>query len=251
MKCRIRTALLALLLLALGTTISRAQSNTRVEQNDPSVVYTGNWYSNSSSANSGALAALTNTRGARVSLAFTGSGINWIGTSDRWAGLATVYVDGEMTIVNTYGNDSRAQQVLFAVHGLGAGPHTISIEVMHEGGPATEGSWVWIDAFEIEGGAPIAGGVPALAGRIEDHNPSIAFSGRWYTSANAAHSGGTAVLAMDAGFRLSLDFRGTGISWHRPVQHQRSGSGPSLVHDRSDGNAERQCQGRLDLGRCA
>ena len=98
---------------ARGTTISRAQSNTRVEQNDPSVVYTGNWHSNSSSANSGALAALTNTRGARVSLAFTGSGINWIGTSDRWAGLATVYVDGEMTIVNTYGNDSRAQQVLF------------------------------------------------------------------------------------------------------------------------------------------
>ena len=31
-----------------------------------------------------------------------------------------------MTIVNTYGNDSRSQQVLFAAHGLGAGPHNIS-----------------------------------------------------------------------------------------------------------------------------
>ena len=213
MESRIRTALFVLLVLVLGTSVGGAQSNTRIEQNEPSVVYVGNWYANSSGANTGALAALTNTRGARVSLTFTGSGINWIGTSDRWAGLATVYVDGVMTIVNTYSSDSRTQQVLFAAHGLGDGPHTISIEVMHERGPATEGSWVWIDAFEIEGGSPVPGGIPASAGRIEDHNPSIAFSGRWYTNSNAAHSGGTAVLAMDAGFRLSLDFRGTGISW--------------------------------------
>jgi hypothetical protein len=206
-------ALLVLLVLALGTTAARAQSNTRIEQNDPSIVYAGNWYANSSSANSGALAALTNTRGARVSLTFTGSGIRWIGASDRWSGLATVYVDGTMTIVNTYSGTDRAQQVLFAAHGLGAGPHTISIEVMHERGPATEGSWVWIDAFEIESGAPIPGGVPAGAGRIEDHSASVVFTGRWYTSSNAAFSGGTAVLAMDAGFRISLEFRGTGISW--------------------------------------
>jgi hypothetical protein len=213
MKCRIRQAIFVPLLLALSTTVGRAQSNTRIEQNDSSVVYTGNWYANSSKANSGELAALTNTRGARASLTFTGTGINWIGASDRWSGLATVYVDGVMTIVNTYSNDSRSQQVLFAAHGLASGPHTISIEVMHERGPATEGSWVWIDAFEIEGGSPVPGGITASAGRIEDHNPSIAFTGRWYTNSNAAHSGGTAVLAMDAGFKLSLEFRGTGISW--------------------------------------
>ena len=213
MKCQPRTVLILLLVLTFSATTGRAQSNTRIEQNDPSVTYTGNWYANSSAANSGGLAALTNTRGARVSLAFTGTGINWIGASDRWAGLATVYVDGVMTVVNTYTSESVPQRVLFAAHGLGDGPHTISIEVMHERGPATEGSWVWIDAFEIEGGAPIPGGITASTGRIEDHNPSIAFSGRWYTNSNAVHSGGTAVLAMDPGFRLSLDFRGTGISW--------------------------------------
>jgi len=197
----------------LSTSVGRAQSTVRIEQNDPSVIYSGNWYANSSSANSGGLAALTNTRGARVSLAFTGTGIDWIGSSDRWAGLATVYVDGVMTIVNTYSDESRSQRVLFSAHGLGGGQHAISIEVMHERGPATEGSWVWIDGFEIEGGAPIPGGITASPGRIEDHSPSIVFSGRWYTSTNAAHSGGTAVLAMDPGFRLSLDFRGTGVRW--------------------------------------
>jgi len=197
----------------LSATASFAQSNTRIEQNDPNVVYTGNWYANSSSNNTSSLAALTNTRGARVSLTFTGTGINWIGTSDRWSGLATVYVDGQMSIVNTYSSNDRAQQVLFAARGLGAGPHTLSIEVMHERGPSTEGSWVWIDAFDIEGGAPVAGGVPATGGRIEDHSPSVVFSGRWYTSSSQVHSGGTAVLAMDPGFKLSVDFTGTGIFW--------------------------------------
>ena len=201
------------IVLTFSSTISLAQSNTRIEQNDPSVVYTGNWYTNSSSANSAGLAALTNTRGARATLAFNGSGIKWIGTSDGWAGLATVYVDGVMSLVNTYSSDTRSQRVLFEAHELGGGPHVISIEVMHERGPATEGSWVWIDAFEIEGGAPIPGGVSASAGRIEDHSPSIVFTGGWYTNSNAVHSGGTAVLAMDPGFRVSLDFDGTGVSW--------------------------------------
>lgn len=201
------------LVVALNATVSSAQSNTRIEQNDPSVSYTGNWYANSSSNNTSSLATLTNTRGARASLTFNGSGINWIGTSDRWSGLATVYVDGTMTIVNTYSSVDRAQQVLFAARGLGAGPHTISIEVMHERGPSTEGSWVWIDAFDIEGGTPIAGGVPASGGRIEDRSPSVSFSGRWYTSSSVVHSGGTAVLAMDPGFRMNVEFTGTGIFW--------------------------------------
>jgi hypothetical protein len=31
--------------------------------------------------------------------------------------------------------------------GLAPGTHTFSIEVTHERGPGTDGSWVWIDAL--------------------------------------------------------------------------------------------------------
>jgi hypothetical protein len=213
MKVTRHVALILPLLIAFSLTSARAQSITRIEQNDPSVIYSGNWYTNSSNANTGGLAALTNTRGARASLTFTGTGINWLGVSDGWGGLATVYVDGVMTIVNTYGNESRYQRSIFSARGLANGPHTISIEVMHERGTSTEGSWVWIDAFEIEGGAPIAGGITAPAGRVEDTSPSVAFSGRWYSKADSLHSGGTAVLAMDPGFQVAIKFNGTGISW--------------------------------------
>jgi hypothetical protein len=89
----------------------------------------------------------------------------------------------------------------------------LSIEVMHERGPGTDGSWVWIDAFDIIGGSPVPGGVTASAGRVEDTNPALQFSGRWYSRADATESGGSTVLAMDPGFRVTVPFNGTGISW--------------------------------------
>ena len=233
MRCARRALLLLPLFVALTVLFVGAQSNTRVEQNDPSVIYSGNWYTNTSAANTGGLAALTNTRGARASLTFTGSGISWIGVSDGWAGFATVYVDGVMTIVDCYSNVSYYQRTMFAARGLAAGPHTISIEVMHERGPGTDGSWVWIDAFDIEGGAPIPGGITASAGRVEDSNASVAYSGRWYSKTGPAYSGGTAVLAMDPGFNVTINFKGTGVSW---IGYRDEWSGVARVY--VDGEAK-------------
>ena len=189
-----------------------AQGVTRVEQDDPSVVYSGNWYTNTSSAHSGGVAALTNTGGARVTLTFTGTGITWLGVKDGWAGLANVYLDGTMTVVDTYGPGGY-QQPIFAARGLSSGPHTLSIEVTHERGAQTQGSWVWIDSFLIENGTPVPGGVTAGTGRIEESHPALVFSGRWFSNASSVHSSGRAALAMDPGARVTIAFDGTGISW--------------------------------------
>src|SRR5262245_53298222 len=69
---------------------------TRVEQDDASITYSGNWYNNGSPSNSGASAALTNAAGARAVVTFTGTAITWIGVADPWSGLANVYVDGTL-----------------------------------------------------------------------------------------------------------------------------------------------------------
>ena len=208
----VRTLFLLPTLLAAG--LSTAWAQTRIEQNDPSIIYSGNWYANESPFHSGGAAALTNTRGARVSLSFTGTGISWIGVADGWSGLATVYVDGAMKIVNSYSDTGKYQNVLFAVHGLPSGPHSLSIEVTHERAAGTEGSWVWIDAFDIDNGSPIQGGVGAAgSGRVEETNPALVFTGRWYQNSNPALSGGGAILATDAGTRVTVSFNGSGISW--------------------------------------
>ena len=86
-----------------------------------------------------------------------------------------------------------------------------TIEITHERGPGTDGSWVWIDAFDIDG-TPIAGGVTAGTGRIEQNNAALTYTGHWYANNSTLLSGGNASLAMDAGARASLSFTGSGVS---------------------------------------
>jgi hypothetical protein len=200
-------------LFAAPGALAQGGSITRIEQDNPNITYSGNWYSNESPNHSGGVAALTNAPGARVALSFTGTGITWVGVMDGYAGLATVYVDGNMKIVNSYADPALYQRGVYAVNGLTPGTHTFTLEVTHERAGKTEGSWVWIDAFEIEDGEPVPSGVAAGRGRVEENNPALVFTGRWYAHAGPDHSGGGAVLATDAGSRATITFTGTGVSW--------------------------------------
>src|SRR5205809_218525 len=94
----LRKFFLPLVLLAVCDSGGMAQTIgvTRVEENDASITYSGTWYKNSSSLHSGGNAALTNAKDAQVTIAFTGTGINWIGLTDPWAGIAWVYLDGTL-----------------------------------------------------------------------------------------------------------------------------------------------------------
>jgi hypothetical protein len=210
-----------LLVAAAGVCPSSSFAQARIEQNDPAIVYSGNWYTNDGASNTGGHAVLTNTRGARASITFNGTGISWIGVADAYAGLATVYLDGSMQVINTYNPISQYQKVLFRASGLAPGVHTFSIEITHERGPGTDGSWVWIDAFDIVG-TPVAGGVTAGTGRIEQNNPAMTYLGHWYANNSSALSAGAAALATDAGSRASPSFTGSGVSWI-PYQDQWSG----------------------------
>jgi hypothetical protein len=220
------TRLRIFIFLLLAATSSPTYAQARIEQNDPSIVYSGNWYTNDSAANTGGEAVLTNAKGARASITFNGTGIAWIGVADAYAGLATVYLDGAMQVINTYNPISQYQKVLFRATGLAAGLHTFSIEVTHERGPGTDGSWVWIDAFDIEG-APVAGGISAGTGRIEENNPAMTYIGRWYANNSSVLSSGSAALAVDAGSRASLSFTGSGVSW---ITYQDQWSGMARVY---------------------
>ena len=216
MNYRLRILFLLPVVFAVSVSFCLAQTGpmTRIEENDPSIAYSGNWYTNSSSLNSGGGAALTNATGARAVVTFTGSAITWIGAGDRWNGLATVTIDGQPLKVDSWAGTTRYQAVLFTVNGLSIGPHKLSIEINHERGPNGEGSWVWLDAFDVQEGAGVAGGLPAATvGRIENDNPGVTYTGIWYPNMNTVHSGGTAVLAVGAGSAISLNFNGTGIAW--------------------------------------
>ena len=211
-----KTLVISALLLSSAASSAFAQggSFTRLEHDDRSIVYSGNWYANDRTEHSGRKAALTNTRGARVTVTFDGTGIRWIGVKDGWSGFAHASLDGSMTLVDSYDATAGYQRVVFAVTGLAKGPHTLSVEVLHERGPGTEGSWVWIDAFDIENGSGLPGGVSIRTGRVEENNPALAYFGRWHTNVSPSHSGGRAGMAVDAGAGVSIRFVGTGIAWN-------------------------------------
>ncbi|OFW40805.1 MAG: hypothetical protein A3F70_16555 [Acidobacteria bacterium RIFCSPLOWO2_12_FULL_67_14] len=203
----------ALLVLSSGPAAAQGAAITHIEENDPAILYSGNWYTNESAAHRAGTAALTNARGARATISFTGTGIAWVGVADGWAGLATVHLDGAMTIVNSYSEEGRYQDPRYDVHGLSAGPHTLTIEVTHERAEHTEGSWVWIDGFDIENGAPLPGGLRAENGHVEENHPALVYTGRWYSNESPLLGSGRALLATDAGASMSIGFNGAGINW--------------------------------------
>jgi hypothetical protein len=193
--------------------VAELGATTRVEWNDPSITYTGVWYSNDSPLHSGGTSALTNAKGAQAAITFTGTGITWLGLSDPYSGIAWVYLDGTLNTVDTYSADPHYQHVLFSVMGLTPGAHTLSIEVPHIRDGSTAGSWVWINAFDIENGSGPPSGVTATLGRTEQDNPALNYTGTWYPNTSPEQSGGSALLAVDAGARASINFNGTGITW--------------------------------------
>ena len=207
--------------------VCQAGPVNRIEQNDPSITYTGNWYSNNATPNSGGASALTNSLDAQATISFNGGSITWIGVKDPGNGLATVYVDGTQYTVDTYGPTTQYQQPLFTVSGLGGGKHTLSIQVMHRRDGDATGSWVWIDAFDIDSGGPVQGLIVASPGLVEQTDPALTYSGKWFPVTNSAMSGGTAVESTDMPSIVTLTFMGDGVQW---IGYRDSLSGIAKVY---------------------
>jgi len=147
----LRAFFLVIFFVAVCVVPAPAQgSATRVEQNDPAIVYSGNWYSNGASTNSGGGAVLTNTRGARASITFTGTGISWIAYRDEWSGVARVYLDGvPKATIDNYLSPSDPHAMPYSTAGLSPGPHTLTIEVTGTRNSSSKGSWIWIDGLWV------------------------------------------------------------------------------------------------------
>ena len=96
---------------------------------------------------------LATDAGSRATIAFTGTGITWSAYCDQFSGIARVYVDGTVTAtVDTYLSPALAQAAAYSINSLVSGTHTLTIEVTGTRNPASAGSWIWVDAFDIVSG---------------------------------------------------------------------------------------------------
>lgn len=86
----------------------------------------------------------------RVGLFFSGESISLVGTRGPFAGIAVVFIDGAVAgQIDLYAPGLQWQQTLFTKQGLGAGEHTIVVEVTGAKNPSASGSVVLIDAFDV------------------------------------------------------------------------------------------------------
>ena len=162
--------------------------------------------------------------GSQAHFNFTGTGVKWIGFSDPWSGIAQVWLDGALVgTIDTYSATQQAQKVQYSVNNLSNAAHTMQIVATGTQDSQSGGAWVWVDAFDVTTAAASASASSAasstaapalpLSGLVQQDNAAVQYSGTWFPNLGTINSGGSAVLATDAGSKAQFTFNGTGISW--------------------------------------
>ena len=123
---------------------------TRVEETDPSITYTGDWFPTDPRTWSGGTAVYSTTAGNEATLAFTGTAVDWIGFLGPQTGIARVFLDGVLAAeVDTYSPTEQTQVVVFRATSLANASHTLTIEATGQQNPVSTGAYVVIDAFDV------------------------------------------------------------------------------------------------------
>jgi len=197
---------------------------SRFEESSDAIQYSGIWSNHASLAHSGGAAKLAVNPGARATFTFTGPTARWIAFRDRWAGIAKVYVDGVFKQeVDTYASPQMAQAVMFKVTGLGAGTHTLTIEVAGRRNPSSRGNWVWVDSFDVSTATDDTGTGSGTGGniggettgftRVEQTDSAVTYTGSWSTVNRTFFSAGSAVAGAESGACATFTFHGTQARW--------------------------------------
>jgi hypothetical protein len=77
--------------------------------------------------------------------------VSWVGLRGSQGGIARVLVDGNLVAggVDTYAPTDGPQNVLFSQSGLASGSHTLTIQATGTGNPASSGTAIVVDAFDV------------------------------------------------------------------------------------------------------
>ena len=90
------------------------------------------------------------TAGQQVTFTFIGTDLRWIGFRGPQAGIARVSLDGVfIQQIDMYSVAEEVQAEVFKATGLASGNHTLLIEVTGTSNPASTGTYVVVDAFDV------------------------------------------------------------------------------------------------------
>jgi hypothetical protein len=184
-----------------------ASGRTHFEETHPSLSYAGIWAQSTSRPWSGGTAAVSlSGTSARMSFAFTGTSVHWLGGRGPQTGIARVFLDGAFVAeLDTYSPTEEIRVPMFAMTGLADASHTLTIEATGRSNPAASDTWIPVDGFEVP--------APAVS-RVQETDAAVDYSTGWLGGdTSAAWSGGSAAVSLVPGARASFGFHGTAIRW--------------------------------------
>ena len=101
--------------------------------------------------------------------------------------------------VDLYSATTTWQQKVWGTGPLTSGPHTVTISCTGLKRAAAAGTDIDADAFDING---------VLAGRYEQNNAKLIYSGTWKTASSASASAGSFSHTNSSGASVTIHFSG-------------------------------------------
>jgi hypothetical protein len=128
---------------------------------DPSLTYVGSWtHSPNSSGSYDKTESYSSQTGAYMTVTFTGTSIEWIGSLAASHGSAYVTLDNNAPVTKSaYASSTSNQQVIYNSGTLANGIHTLKIAVAGIAGGGG-GATISIDAIELNGGYTLLASAP-------------------------------------------------------------------------------------------
>jgi hypothetical protein len=126
---------------------------TRYEQTDTRIAYSGTWEARSKPFHSGGSYACTRYAGAKVTVKFNGTGMDYITNKDSQYGIVKVTLDGGTPeYVDLYSGERNIfQSKVWSVSGLTSTTHTVVLEYTGTKNTGSTAYWIGLDAVNITG----------------------------------------------------------------------------------------------------
>jgi parallel beta-helix repeat protein len=156
-----------------GTPLDLAHVQAHLEETEESLVWTGDWESDSGECYSGGTRMGSGQPGARVSVQFTGTGVVLIYFAHDDHGIAEVSIDGiPYSDIDMYAPEGRCRAETTIANDLLPSAHTLTISVSGRKNPSSSDVFVVVDALNIIPADPPQMGGNVISGSVHVQSPS-------------------------------------------------------------------------------
>ena len=176
---------------------------TRYDQIDSRLSFVGGWGPLSKTLAWKGIYNRAATKGASATFAFIGERLDWIAATGTGMGKADVYVDGVFRETVNLSGTAAYRQNVWSTGFLPSGVHKVRI-VYNPTNYA--GAYINVDAVDVFG--DLLG-----AGRVEQSDSRLAYTGTWATVSTSGASAGSYKRAGISGASVTVDFYGVSLTW--------------------------------------